>query len=171
MAILTEPIFKGIKNNFLRAILEVLVSSIPGTLLLTFFILLIGVLNIYFNLSEANDVSIFFYFPVICILPVIIGILAPLVLEKVQAAKFFDMKLSVAVAFLSSLLGSLIPSIILLILGFGFENFKPFGVAIQNFLPTPIGLIVASFILVFSSVFLAVLGSILYVFIINRIEK
>lgn len=171
MAILSEPIFKGIKNNKIRTLMEVLVSSIPGTILLAFFIFLIGILNIYFNLSEANDISVFFYFPVICILPIVIGVLAPLILEKVQATKHFNMKLSVIVAFISSLMGSFIPSIILIIIGFGFSDFKPFGVAIQNFLPNQIGVIVASFILVFSSIFLAVLGSSIYVFIINKIEK
>ncbi|MCX8163006.1 MAG: hypothetical protein N3D10_00425 [Candidatus Micrarchaeota archaeon] len=163
-------IFKNIKNNFLRTLLEVLVSAIPGTIILSFFIFLIGLLNIFFNLSEANDITIFFYFPVVCILPLIIGILAPLILEKVQGTETINLKLSFLVSFISSFVGSTVSSFILMVIGFGFGSFKPFGFAPENFLPSPFGLIVGSFILVFSSVFLSLLGTAIYITLLKKLE-
>ncbi|MEM3362311.1 MAG: hypothetical protein QXV83_00880 [Candidatus Anstonellaceae archaeon] len=167
----SESLFKNIKNHFLRTTLEVIVSAIPGVILLSFFIFLIGILNIFFNLSEANDITLFFYFPVICILPIIIGILSTLILERVQGSDMVNLKLSVLVSFISSFFGSLFPSIVLFVVGLGFNSFKPFGFAVENILPSPFGLLISSFILVFSSVFLSLLGTILYSLILKKIEK
>jgi hypothetical protein len=164
-------LFKKIKEPWLRAALEVIVSSLPGAIILAFFILLIGVLNIFFNISEANDLFIFLYVPVVCILPLIVGILAPLILEKIQDSSSFNLKLSIIVAFLSSFVGSFLASFLLLIVGFSLQDFKPFGLSIQTLIPHPFGLFVASFILVFSSVILALLACVFFVFFINKMEK
>jgi uncharacterized membrane protein YeaQ/YmgE (transglycosylase-associated protein family) len=166
-----EGIFSKIKNKTLKTSLEVLASSLVGAIILCVFLLLIGVLNITFNLSGANDLFALLYIPVVCILPLIIGVLSPLALEKIRGDENIEKKLGLISAFLAGLIGSMAASIILMMIGFAFsDQFHPFGSLISS-LPFGSGLVAASFVIIFSSSILALIGAGLFIVIITKLEK
>jgi len=166
-----EGIFNKIKNKTLRTSLEVISSSLVGGIILSVFLLLIGVLNITFNLSGANDLFALLYIPVVCILPLIIGVLSPLVLEKIRGEENINKKLGLVSAFLAGLIGSASAAIILMLIGFGFSNqVYPFGFLISS-LPFGSGLIAASLVIILSSSMLALIGAGLFIVIMSKLEK
>ncbi|PIT84053.1 hypothetical protein COU37_05345 [Candidatus Micrarchaeota archaeon CG10_big_fil_rev_8_21_14_0_10_45_29] len=166
-----KGLFKFVKHPMLRKALEVLFSSIPGAVVLFVFLLGTGVLNIYSNLSETNDVFAASYIPIICLLPVVVGIVGPLILEKVRDETRLSMRGSILVSFLSALLGSGISSLVLVITGIASPEFKPFGGAILDNLGQLPGLGAAFLVLVVACTILSIIGGAIIVVVLGRAEK
>ena len=166
-----KGLFKFVKHPLLRKALEIIFSSIPGAAVLFVFLLGTGVLNIYSNLSQTNDVFAASYIPIICLLPVVVGIVGPLILEKVRGETRLSMRGSVLVSFFSAVLGSGIGSLVLVATGIASPEFKPFGAAIlDNFGQLP-GLGAAFVVLVAACTLLSVVGGALIVVVLGRAEK
>ncbi|MFA5107983.1 MAG: hypothetical protein WC492_00405 [Candidatus Micrarchaeia archaeon] len=165
----TEGVFKFISNSTLRKSVEVLVSAIPGAVVLFLFILGTGILNIYTNLAAANEIFAATYLPVICLLPLVIGVIGPLILEKVRNATELSLRASVLTAFLSGFFGSFFGGLTLIIAGFA--EFKPFGGILSDVLPGAGRMLFASFLLVIISTVLSTLGGALIVILLKKAEK
>ncbi|MFH1306312.1 MAG: hypothetical protein ABIH83_01485 [Candidatus Micrarchaeota archaeon] len=161
-----KGLFKFISNNLLRAVIEVIFSSIPGAAIFFIFILGTGILNIYTNIGGANNVFAATYLPVICVLPIVIGIIGSLILEKVRDDARLSLRASVLVSFVSALAGSFLGTIVLVISGL-MGGFMPFGAI----LPGLTGLVGAFIVLVAASTLLSTIGGALIVVLLKRAER
>lgn len=159
-------IFKFIQNKMLRSIVEVVVSAIPGGAIFLFFVLGTGFINIYTNIDKANNIFAATYIPVICVLPLVIGILGPLILERVRQTPTMSLRASIAVSFLSAFAGSFLGAVALLIAGVADAGLKPFGSMIPGFA----GLVGGFIVLVAVSTLLSTIGGALIVILLKRAE-
>lgn len=161
-------VFKSISNDFLRSVIEVLVSCIMGGAILFIFILGAGLLNVTANINQANDLITATYLPIVCILPLVVGVIGPLVLEKVRNEDSLSLKGGALVSFLSALGGSFLGAFVLF--GFGLiTDFKPVGDSLDGF-GVPAYFIVSIVLMAVTSV-LSTIGGILIVMLLNRAES
>lgn len=160
-------LFKFIPNPILKKAVEVLFSSIPGGAIFFVFIIATGILNIFSSSAGPNNIFAATYLPVVCILPIVIGVIGPLILEKVRDRHTLSLRGSVAVSFVSAFFGSFLGALTLLITGLVGEGFRPFGGVFEPILGTP-GLIVAFLLIVAISTVLSTIGGAIIVVLLNR---
>lgn len=160
-------LFRFIKDARIKKVVEVLFSSIPGGVIFLVFIIGTGILNILSSSAGPNNVFAATYLPVVCILPIVVGVIGPLVLEKVRNSQTLSIRGSVLVSFISALTGSFVGSFLLVISGLVGDGFRPFGGVLEPFLGTP-GLFVALILIVGVSTFLSTLGGALIAILLNR---
>ncbi|MFH0927825.1 MAG: hypothetical protein V1822_04570 [Candidatus Micrarchaeota archaeon] len=160
-------IFKFIANSTLRKMVEVVFSSLPGTVIFFVFIIGTGLLNIFSSQAGPNNIFAATYLPVVCILPIIIGVIGPLVLERVRSSSSLSLRGSVLVSFISAFIGSFLGSLVLLISGIVSDSFKPFGGIFEPVLGTP-GLFVGFLLIVGISTILSTVGGAVIVVLLNR---
>jgi hypothetical protein len=160
---------KFIPDGMPRRLAEALLSSIPGMVILCVAIFLVGILNAYQNLGDAkNDSFVLVYIPIICLLPVVVGVIGPLILERIRNIQRLSLKQGVLSSFLSGFVGSTIGAIILLTSGVVSGTIKPFGVAISSSIPAQL-LFVG--VLILLSTFLSVIGAALITVVLNKAEE
>lgn len=145
-----------------RDLSEIFVSGIPGAFVLALFILGTAVLNIIFGSNSPLFAAT--YLPVVCLLPLVVGIVAPLVLERVRGVDVLSLRRSIAASFLSGMLGSLLGAFLLIISGVAVPSAKPFGSALTG-LPTELVLVL---VLVFISTVLSAIGGAILVMFLSR---
>ena len=162
-----NEIFGSIQNNTARTIAQVVLVALPGTIVLGSSIFLTGALNIYKNLNEPSNTLVIMYAPIACLLPMAVGSLAPLFLDRIKISSRASLKASIIAAMISGFLGSLFGSFTLLASGLALGNFKPFGVTLDASMPAQI---VFSLTLVIISTILAMIGGALMVAIMKKTE-
>ncbi len=160
----SRSMLKFLPAGIVRDGCEIVLSGIPGAVILAIFIIGTSVLNIYTNLSGPNSWFAATYVPVVCLLPLVVGIVAPLVLERIRGIEMLTLRRSVVASCLSGLLGSLLGSLGLLISGFAVANSKPFGSALTG-LPLMVVLVL---VLVFISTLLSAIGGAILVLFLSR---
>ena len=161
-------LFKFIQNSRLKKVVEVLFSSIPGAVVFFVFIIGTGILNIFSSSAGPNNIFAATYLPVVCILPIVIGVIGPLILEKVRESSSLSLRASVLVSFISALFGSFLGALVLMITGLVGEGFKPFGGVFDSVLGGAPGLVAAFLIIVAISTVLSTIGGAIIVFLLNR---
>lgn len=144
-----------------RDVAEVVVSALPGAAVTGLFILIVGLLNILI----VNDTYAAVYLPIGCFLPLVVGVISVLVLDRVRGNARISLARSVATGFLGALMGS-VGAVALLTLS-GAMNFKPFGPSMST-LP---GLFAGAVTLIVLSTGLATLSAILTAVFLTRAEK
>lgn len=161
--------FSFIRQPLLRKIVEIIISAIPGALIFFIFLVGTGALNIFSNLSPEGTNGVFAatYVPVICILPFVVGVIGPLVLERIRGETRLSMKSSVIVSFLSGFFGSVLGALVLVISSLATSNLKPFG----EFITDPLYLAGAFIALVVVTSILSTIGGALIVVLLNKVEK
>lgn len=156
--------FSFIPHPLAKKAVEIIASAIPGALILFIFIAGTSALNIFSYASSKNDVFAATYIPVVCLLPLVVGVIGPLVLERVRGETRLFMKSSVLVSFLSGFFGSLISALALVISSLLSADFKPFG----DFVSDPLTIAGAAILLVIISSILSTIGGALIVAFLNR---
>ncbi len=159
--------FEFIRNPKVRSIVEVVAAALPGAVVLGSSIFLTGAFNIYKNLSEPNNAFVIIYIPIICLLPVAVGALGPLFLDRLREATRTPVKGSVAAATVSGLLGSVAGASILFVTGLALSDLKPFGVTLDSNLLAQLVFMLAVIIL---STVLSAIGGALMAVILSRSE-
>ncbi len=160
-------LFGFIQNLILRKIIEVLFSSIPGAIIFFVFIIATGILNILSTSGTENNIFALTYIPVVCVLPIVIGVIGPLILEKVRSNPTLSLRASVLVSFISAFVGSFFGAFALAITGVVSEGFSPFGGLLEPVLGAP-GLLLAMVLIVFISTILSTIGGALITVLLNR---
>jgi len=164
----TAGVFGFISNSLLRKIIEVLVSSIPGSIVFFIFIVATGILNIFSSSGGESNIFTLTYIPVVCVLPIVIGVIGPLILEKIRANQNLSLRASVLVSFLSSLAGSFFGAFALVLTGLVGEGFNPFGGLLDPIIGGAPGLLIAMVLIVFISTILSTIGGALITVLLNR---
>ena len=160
-------IFKFIPHPLLKRAVEILFSSIPGAAIFFVFIIATGMLNIFSSSAGPNNIFAATYLPVVCILPIVVGVIGPLILEKVRSAQSLSLHGSVLVSFISAFTGSFFGALALLITGLVGSNFKPFGGIFEPVLGPP-GMFVGFLLIVIISTVLSTIGGAIIVVLLNR---
>lgn len=147
----------------LRDAAEILLASLPGAAMLALFILIVGGLTINFN-SNGFAAS---YIPVVCLLPLVVGIVTPLVLERIRGEHRISLRRAMICSCASGLSGSFFASAILILLGIFNPSFKPFGPSVGGALPL---LFLFALIVGISTALAAAGGAVLVIFI-QKVSK
>lgn len=147
---------------------EILLAAIPGIILLTLLILAVGLLNI-FQSGGTNPTDWFapVYIPVVCLLPLVVGIISSLLLERVRGVDTLSLKRSALTAAFSGLVGSVLGLLLLVISGLISPSLKPFGRSLSD----PLIEIAILFLVALISTVLSAIGSIVLVIFLSRAEK
>lgn len=141
-----------------RSIAEYIVALIPGAVLLFAFFVAAGSAVAILK----NDLLSIAFLPVICLLPILSGVVSTLVLEKLRS-KPLTMQRGAMVGAAASLAGSLVSSLMLLVLDMG-AKIHPFGSGVTGVL-----LFVALSVVVVMDAVLGALGGALVVKFIKDI--
>ncbi|MFH1095683.1 MAG: hypothetical protein V1728_05695 [Candidatus Micrarchaeota archaeon] len=160
-------LFEFIRNQKIRSVAEVVASALPGAIVLGSSIFLTGAFNIYKNLGEPHNAFVVIYIPIICLLPVAVGALGPLFLDRIRNAIHTPMKGSVAAATVSGLLGSAAGAAILFVTGLALSDLKPFGVTLDSNLLAQMVFMLSIIVI---STALSALGGALMAVILSRSE-
>lgn len=147
---------------------EVLLSSFPGTLVLAVLLVFSGALNIFENLSRATNLYAPVFLPVVCLLPFVVGVMGPLVLERVRGVDALSLKRSILTSALSGASGSAIGVFALLALGVAGPGFKPFGAALSS---SPLYFLFFGLFSIFISTLLCAIGGATLVAFLSRLDK
>ncbi len=142
----------------LRSALEIALSALPGAAIISVFLLAVGGLTINFN-TNGFAAS---YIPVVCLLPVVLGIISPLILERIKGEEHVSLKSGILSAALSGFAGSAGGVLILLIFGMLNSSARPFGPSVVGL---PYQLALEFFVVLLSTALSAAGGAILVVFI------
>jgi hypothetical protein len=152
------PVFTFLPPGMPRDIAEIIASSIPGAAILVFFMLAVGAPTVITNSNWFAAP----YIPVTCLLPIVIGMIAPLALEWVRAVHGVSLRRGVVCSFLSGLVGSVIGVAAIFALSAVTGSYNPFGPSVTGMAPQA-G--VSILIIVLSSSLSAVGGAVLMLFI------
>jgi len=163
IAFIAPGLFWFLPFGPLRDAAEIALASLPGAAMLILFILVVGALTINFN-TNGFAAS---YIPVVCLLPLVVGIVTPLVLERIRGEHRISLRRAILCSCSSGLFGSFFASAALILLGVLNPTFKPFGPSVSGLLP-----LVFLFVLIVGiSTALSAAGGAILVIFIQKVSK
>ena len=147
---------------------EIIASAIPGGVLQFVFIVAAAGLNIWGAQSAGNELYAAVYLPVVCLLPLVVGAISALVLERVQGTSTLHVKGGMISAAVAGLVGGLIGGIVIMATGLlKIGGGKPLGasfVDVTYLVALPLVMAVVAMVM-------AAIGAALATVIVSRLEK
>ena len=157
-------------NGPVRLLGEFIVSAIPGALLQFIFIVAAAGLNIWMSdpsraAPTTANLYAAVYLPVACLLPLVVGAISALMLERIRGASSLHAKSGMITAALAGFVGALVGA--LTIISAGMLNSKPFGTGLDS----TTYLIVLPLIMIIICTIMSAIGAALTTVIVARLEK
>lgn len=152
------PVFSFVPYGIMRDAVELLASALPGAIILFLFMVGVGIPTI---LTNSNWFAAP-YIPVTCLLPLVVGMVSPLVLEWARATSLVSLRRGIACSLLSGLIGSILSVIVLFATSAISGLFNMFGPSASGLLPQ---LVLSVAIIALSTALSTVGGAVLVLFI------
>ena len=162
-----RPLLSFLPAGPARGAGEIIVSAIPGGVLQFIFIAAAAGLNIWGAQSQGNDLYAAVYLPVVCLLPLVVGAISALVLERIQGTSTLHVKGGMLTAALAGLVGALAGAIVIIATGMLNTTFKPLGASFTGMTY----LIALPLVMAFVAMIMSAIGAALTTVIVSRLEK
>ncbi len=163
-----KPLLMFLPAGPARSVGEIVVSAIPGGILQFIFIVLAAGLNIWGAQSNGNELYAAVYLPVVCLLPLVVGAISALVLERVRGLSMLQVKGGMIAAAVAGLVGSLLGAIVIIATGMlKIAGGKPLGASFTDVTY----LVALPIVMAFVAMVMAAIGAALATVIVSRLEK
>ncbi len=156
-----------------RMIGEFVVAAIPGAILQFIFIVAAVALNIWMSdpaRAAADTANLYaaVYLPVACLLPLVVGAISTLMLERIRGASTLNLKGGMLAAALAGLTGALAGAVVIISIGLLMPKLgKPFGTGYND----TMYIIALPILMAVICMVTAVIGAALTTAIVARLEK
>lgn len=162
----SRPLLSFLPAGPARGFGEIIVSAIPGGALQFIFIVSAAALNIWGAQSMGNELYAAVYLPVVCLLPLVVGAISALVLERVQGTSTLNVKGGMLAAALAGLVGALVGAIVIMATGL-LKVGKPLGASFNDVTY----LVALPLVMAAVAMVMAAIGAALTSVIVSRLEK
>ncbi len=162
----SKPLLTFLPAGPVRTIGEIVLSAIPGGALQFIFIVLAAGLNIWGAQSSGNEMYAAVYLPLVCLLPLVVGAISALMLERVRGTTTLQVRGGVIAAALAGLVGAMLGALVIIATGM-LKVGKPLGASFNDITY----LVALPLVMVFVTMVMAAIGAALTTVIVSRLEK